>query len=99
MKKIFLTLLAILSPALVHGQQGFLDVTAPGNRQLQLGISACKSLNGGQNPEIVKEIDDVLRFDMTLAGPFSVMSGTGGNNNSGIRPGDFNSSQNHNPKP
>jgi TolB protein len=89
-KKIFLTLLAILSPALVHGQQGFLDVTAPGNRQLQLGISACKSLNGGQNPEIVKEIDDVLRFDMTLAGPFSVMSGTGGNNNSGIRPGDFN---------
>lgn len=90
MKKIFLTLLAILSPALVHGQQGFLDVTAPGNRQLQLGISACKSLNGGQNPEIVKEIDDVLRFDMTLAGPFSVMSGTGGNNNSGIRPGDFN---------
>ena len=90
MKKIFLTLLAILSPALVHGQQGFLDVTAPGNRQLQLGISACKSLNGGQNPEIVKEIDDVLRFDMTLAGPFSVMSGTGGNNDSGIRPGDFN---------
>ncbi len=90
MKKIFLTLLAILSPALVHGQQGFLDVTAPGNRQLQFGISACKSLNGGQNPEIVKEIDDVLRFDMTLAGPFSVMSGTGGNNNSGIRPGDFN---------
>jgi TolB protein len=89
-KKIFLTLLAILSPALVHGQQGFLDVTAPGNRQLQLGISASKSLNGGQNPEIVKEIDDVLRFDMTLAGPFSVMSGTGGNNNSGIRPGDFN---------
>ena len=90
MKNIFLTLLAILSPALVHGQQGFLDVTAPGNRQLQLGISACKSLNGGQHPEIVKEIDDVLRFDMTLAGPFSVMSGTGGNNNSGIRPGDFN---------
>lgn len=90
MKKIFLTLLAILSPVLVHGQQGFLDVTAPGNRQLQLGISACKSLNSGQNPEIVKEIDDVLRFDMTLAGPFSVMSGTGGNNNSGIRPGDFN---------
>jgi TolB protein len=89
-KKIFLTLLAILSPALVHGQQGFLDVTAPGNRQLQLGISACNSLYGGQNPEIVKEIDDVLRFDMTLAGPFSVMSGTGGNNNSGIRPGDFN---------
>ena len=90
MKKIFLTLLVILSPALVHGQQGFLDVTAPGNRQLQLGISACKSLNGGQNPEIVNELNDVLRFDMTLAGPFSVMSGTGGNNNSGIRPGDFN---------
>jgi TolB protein len=89
-KKIFLTLLVILSPALVHGQQGFLDVTAPGNRQLQLGISACKSLNGGQNPEIVNELNDVLRFDMTLAGPFSVMSGTGGNNNSGIRPGDFN---------
>ena len=38
----------------------------------------------------MKEIDDVLRFDMTLAGPFSVMSGTGGNNDSGIRPGEFN---------
>jgi len=89
-KNIFLTLLAILLPALVHGQQGFLDVTAPGNRQLQLGISASKNLNGGQNPEIVKEIADVLRFDMTLAGPFSVMPGTGGNNDNGIRPGDFN---------
>ena len=90
MKRIFLTLLAILSPALVHGQQSFLDVTAPGNRQLQLGISAPKNLNGGQNPEIVNGVNDVLRFDMTLAGPFSLMSGTGGSNDSGIRPGEFN---------
>jgi len=89
-KRIFLTLLAILSPALVHGQQSFLDVTAPGNRQLQLGISAPKNLNGGQNPEIVNGVNDVLRFDMTLAGPFSLMSGTGGSNDSGIRPGEFN---------
>jgi TolB protein len=89
MKKIFLILATILFPVMAHAQQSYLEVTAPGNRQLQLAIAACKSLSGTPVTGTSNEIDDALRFDMTLAGPFSVMSGTGGNNDSGIRPGEF----------
>jgi TolB protein len=88
--KIFLFVIAaILFPAMVLSGEGYLDVTAPGNRQLQLAIPPSRSLDGSQHPEIVKELNDVMGFDMTLAGPFSVMSGAGVNTSSGIRPGEF----------
>jgi TolB protein len=91
MKYIIAVIAAIIFPAVILAGQGYLDVTAPGNRQLQLAIPPSISLEGAQNAEIVKELNDVLSFDMTLAGPFSVMSGSGVvNGNSGIRPGEFN---------
>jgi TolB protein len=88
--KIFLFVIAsILLPTMVLSGEGYLDVTAPGNRQMQLAIPPSSSLDGSQHPEIVKELNDVMSFDMTLAGPFSVMSGAGGNAGSGIRAGEF----------
>jgi len=89
MTNIFLFLVALLFPAMVQAQQGYLDVTAPGNRHLQIAIPLSSSFDGVQNPGIANEVNDVLRFDMNLAGPFSVMAGTGSSNNSGIRPGEF----------
>jgi TolB protein len=89
MTKIFLFLAALLFPAMVQAQQGYLDVTAPGNRHLQIAIPLSKSFDGVQNPGIANEVNDVLRFDMNLAGPFSVMAGTGSSDNNGIRPGEF----------
>jgi TolB protein len=90
MKYLIVVIAAVIFPAVIFAGQGYLDVTAPGNRQLQLAIPPSRSMDGAQNPEIVKELNDVLGFDMTLAGPFSVMSGAGGKDNSGIRPGEFN---------
>ncbi len=75
-------------PSIAHAEQGFLEVTAPGNRQLQLAITATRSPDDMQNPEIVKDVSDILQFDMTLAGPFSVKT-VAGNDSSGIRPGEF----------
>ncbi len=89
MKKIFLILAALFMSSIVHAEQSYLDVTAPGNRQLQLAISATRSPAGMQNPEIVKDISDILQFDMTLAGPFSVRTVAGNNDGKGIRPGEF----------
>jgi TolB protein len=88
MKKLFMLLTAFLFPAVLHAGQGYLDVTAPGNRQLQMAIPPSRSMDGAQHAEIVKELNDVLSFDMTLAGPFSVMAGVGGKEG-GIRPGEF----------
>jgi len=90
MKYLIVVIAAVIFPAVILAGQGYLDVTAPGNRQLQLAIPPSSSMDGAQNPEIVKELNDVLSFDMTLAGPFSVMSGAGGKENSSIRPGEFN---------
>jgi TolB protein len=75
-------------PIIAEAQQSFLDVTAPGNRQLQLAIPYAASLNGTPISAVMNEINDVLRFDLTLAGPFSVMTGTGAPSG-GIRPGEF----------
>lgn len=89
MKKIFFILVSLLFPALLHAQQGYLDVTAPGNRQLQFAICAPKSLAGQQSPDIVKTVNDVLQFDMTLAGPFAVKTVADTSSSGGIRPGEF----------
>ena len=88
MKWILFILVLLFIPTIVHAEQGVLDVTAPGNRQLQLAITATRSLADLQHPEIVKDVSDILQFDMTLAGPFSVRT-VAGNDGNGIRPGEF----------
>jgi TolB protein len=74
---------------MLSAQQGYLEVTAQGNRQLQLAIAPCKGMGGAQHPEIAKEINEVLQFDLTLAGPFNVVSAAVAEGRSGIRPGEF----------
>lgn len=89
MKKTLIFLMVLFFPLLAHAQQSLLEVTAPGNRQLRLAITAAKNLMGAQRPEIAKNIGDILQFDMTLAGPFAVMVGTGSSDGGGIKPGEF----------
>jgi TolB protein len=88
-KKILFILVLFFIPSIIHAEQGYLNVTAPGNRQLQLAIAATRNPPRMQNPEIVNDVSDILQFDMTLAGPFSVRSVAGNNSESGIRPGEF----------
>ena len=89
MKKCLLVLVLLLMPAFLQAQQGFLEVTAPGNRQLQLAIAQPVALTGGQNNETAKGIAEIFRFDLTLAGIFSVMPAPPAESRSGIRPGEF----------
>lgn len=91
MKKILIIFIFVLLfiPFNILAEEGYLNVTAPGNRQLQLAITATRGPAGMQHPEIVKDVSDILQFDMTLAGPFSVRTVAGSTDESGIRPGEF----------
>ncbi len=90
MKKIIIALILLLGlPAISPAEQGYLEVAAPGNRQLQLAVAPPKNLSGASAADVAKEITDVFQFDMTLAGPFSVMPGQGSDSSSGIRVGEF----------
>ncbi len=90
MKKIILLiLLVLLAPSGLHAQQNYLEVTAQGNRQIPLAVAPAASLGGGQNQEIAGTIEDILKFDLSLAGPFSIISGTTSAGTGGIRPGEF----------
>ncbi len=84
-----MTLLGLLLPAVLSAQEGYLEVTAPGNRQIQLAIAPPQSLTGAAKPEVAKEIAEVLQFDLTLAGPFAVRAGAINQGTSGIRHGEF----------
>ena len=88
MKKMLFILVLLFIPSIIYAEQGYLDVTASGNRQLQLAITAIRSPAGMENSAIVKDVSDILQFDMTLAGPFSVKT-VAGNEGNGIRPGEF----------
>ena len=90
MKKIILIIaLLALFPGTAPADQSYLEVTAPGNRQLQLAVATPVPLSGSANTGIAKDISELFRFDMTLAGPFTVMATTPTDPKSGIRPGDF----------
>lgn len=88
-KALFFLIIVLLFPTLLFAQQGYLEVTAHGNKQTPLAIAAAKSLGGGENAEIAGEIGDVLKFDLNLAGPFTIMTGSLNEGSSGIRPGEF----------
>ena len=64
---IFLVLLITL-PALLHAQSGYIEITAPGNRQLKLAVDAPRALSPLSSAESAKEISDVLQFDMNMSG-------------------------------
>ena len=72
MKNIFFLLftLLILSilPATVPAQSGYIEVTAPGNRQLRLAVDTPRSLDAEPVATVAREMSDVLTFDMNMSG-------------------------------
>jgi TolB protein len=89
LRKLFIILLLLCTPAFVQAQQDYLEVTAPTNRPMPLAIAKPVSLFGGQQADLAKGISDIFSFDLTLAGPFSVMAVPPAESKSGIRPGEF----------
>ena len=82
-------LVFFLFSALASAQNSYIEVTAPGNRALQLAIAPPTALAGSADMKIAGELAELFRFDMTLAGPFTVQEALGIEGRSGIRPGDF----------
>ena len=67
--RIFILLVLLLSlPAALSAQSGYIEVTAPGNRQLKLAVEAPRSLDAAPNAEAAKELSDVVAFDMNMSG-------------------------------
>jgi TolB protein len=90
MKRFFYGVMVALLLALpVFAQQDYLEVTAPGNRMLQLAIASPATLAGNQDPAVARELAELFRFDLTLAGPFTVQETTATEGKTGIKPGSF----------
>lgn len=68
MKIFLLVLLFTVSPALLSAQSGYIEVNAPGNRQLKLAVEPLRSLDVPANPESAKLTSDVIAYDMNMSG-------------------------------
>jgi TolB protein len=68
--KIFflLVLLLVVTPVSLHAQPGYIEVLAPGNRQLKLAIDSPRSLDGPANSESPKLVSGVIANDMNMSG-------------------------------
>lgn len=75
--------------ATIGNSESYLEVTAPANRQMRLAIASPLNMGGGGYAETSKQIGEVLRFDLQLAGPFTVTASPVTEKGSGIKPGDF----------
>jgi TolB protein len=84
-----LLLLFQLVPPVAQAKQGYLEVTAPGSRQVQLAIAPPVVVSPEIAKEIPRQLIDVFTFDLTLAGPFTVSAPAPPEGKKGIKPGDF----------
>jgi TolB protein len=89
-KALLLLIALLMMPTMLFAQDKYLEVTGQGiSRQLPLAIAQPKSLGGGENAALADEIADILKFDLNLAGPFSILTGALNEGSGGIRPGEF----------
>ncbi|HEX9080415.1 MAG TPA: Tol-Pal system beta propeller repeat protein TolB [Desulfuromonadaceae bacterium] len=65
---LFLLVLLLSLPAVLSAQSGYIEVTAPGNRQLKLAVDAPRSQDPAPNADAAKEMSDVVAFDMNMSG-------------------------------
>ncbi|MDD2308135.1 MAG: Tol-Pal system beta propeller repeat protein TolB [Desulfuromonadaceae bacterium] len=67
--KIFLALLLLLaSSASLYAQSGYIEVTAPGNRQLKMAVAPPRSLDVSPDSASAGIASDVIAYDMNLSG-------------------------------
>src|ERR1035437_9289270 len=67
--KIFLLMLSfVILPTVLYAQADYIEVTAPGNRQLKLAVDSPRSLDVPANVESAKLVSDVIAYDMNMSG-------------------------------
>lgn len=88
-RRLLITIILMLIPALLHSQEGYREVTASGAHKLTLTVDAPRRLGGSEASQVARETADALQFDMVLAGPFTVTAPPATAAATGIRPGEF----------
>lgn len=68
MKILLLVLFLLVPPAALNAQSGYIEVTAPGNRQMRLAVDSPHSLEGPVNSESAKVVSNVISYDMNMSG-------------------------------
>lgn len=58
----------VIFPSIVWAQSGYIEVTAPGNRQMKLAVDTPHALTASSSVESGREISEVLQFDMNMSG-------------------------------
>jgi TolB protein len=67
--KIFIFLFfVVIAPAILHAQPGYIEVNAPGNRQLKLAVETPRSRAVPGAPDAAKLAPDVIVFDLNMSG-------------------------------
>lgn len=68
MKTFLLILLLTISPTILSAQSGYIEVTAPGSRQLKLAVEPARLLSAPAGTEPSRMVADVIAYDMNMSG-------------------------------
>lgn len=68
MKILLFVLLIFAHPAVICAQPAYIEVNAPGNRQMKLAVDSPHSLEGAASSEAAKLVSDVISYDMNMSG-------------------------------
>ena len=68
MRILLYLVLVLVLPTALHAQSGYVEVTAPGNRQLKLAVAPPRVLDSAPQAQISNAISDVLEFDISMSG-------------------------------
>jgi TolB protein len=68
MKIFLLVLFLVVPPAVLYAQSGYIEVNAPGNRQMKLAVDSPRSLDVPANSESAKLVSGIIAYDMNMSG-------------------------------
>lgn len=76
MKLYLLIVMLVVLPTTLFAQPGYIEINAPGSRQLKLAVDPPRSLEAQPNPETAKMVSEVLAFDMNMSAVVNAASGS-----------------------
>ncbi|MBC7963152.1 MAG: Tol-Pal system beta propeller repeat protein TolB [Steroidobacteraceae bacterium] len=68
MRYLFCLILFLALPTILQAQSAYIEITAPGNRQLKLAVDTPHAQLSASSAGSAKNITDVLQFDMNMSG-------------------------------
>ena len=68
MKNWLFVILLVALPTVISAQSDYIEVNAPGNRQLKLAVEPSRAVDGSPAADPVRQSADVIAFDMNMSG-------------------------------